>query len=260
VANIPQAYLFDVTQAARDARGGWDWERAIIEFDPRNSYIRNAWMGSDLYSTFNTAVQTDFGLSFDLDNPYYPVKGAAFVNGRLILSSQLDYYDRPGRGGLTDQIFVFNPEAGGSDYSPHVTKIETNLQIESALAEPTLVTSQPLPAPKALTPDTFTAQDLDLSGVNELFAKIAYSQQALDSGVARRVFETHFLQTSMDASQCRGTMLFTDELPARLQANVDRQNGFGRTAVELRSMVGTDHACAEMMASPPPPPPRPPGA
>lgn len=238
VANLPDLGLLSGTTA----RGGFAFERAIIEFDPRANYIKNGWWQGDLAHAAGTVIDPSFASGghsvFTLGQYAFPVKGAAFVGGRLILTAQA-----PASGAFINQYFTFDPDAAGTAADPHVKRIEASPGIKTALAE-AINAAVALPAMPMLTPDSLTAGEMRLAAVNELFSTIAYSQAALDSGVARRVFEKHFLETSLDPAMCRESMLFTADVPVRLSANVDRQNGFGRTAFQLREGLTTAHSCA----------------
>lgn len=263
VANIPETFLYEDREGKTR---GFDaiYSRAILEFDPRNLYLANAWGSphpsdvrggdNDNALSIRSGTYVDPNLEsyyyYDLNNYFAPVKGAAFVQGHLVVTAQAyilnylnDDFARGNGASFTDQTFYFNPDAAGTDLDPHITDVHKEYGIKSALSEATNSFAA-LPQPRALTPDTMTKGELNLAGVNELFARVAYSQQALDSGVARRIFENHFLATSVDAVNCTKTGVFNIDLPNRLNDNVDRQNGFGRTAYQLRENLDAEHACS----------------
>lgn len=240
VANLWNPATLDV------GRGVPAYDRSIIEFDPRVNYIKNAWMGDSLEDSFGTEFDGSLkGFSiYDLNDHFTPVRGAAFVNGQLVLTSNpFISAARSERGEVTTQNFYFNPSATGTDEDPFITKVEASEGNKTALGE-TVAQFESPPAAPVLTPDSLSGGELNLAGVNELFASIAYSQQALDSGVVRRVFEKHFLETSLDANSCKQSMLFTDQLPTTLAANKNRENGLGRTAFQLRENLTQEHGCA----------------
>lgn len=244
VANIAEPFLFDPLPLPRGDAA--PYFRAIIEFDPRANYIRNAWGGSDFNYSDGTTIDEDmtgFELTFLYDFTS-PIRGAAFAGGQLVLAT-LPSVNAVGRpvGGLVPQLVYFDPDAAGTNSDPHVTRVERASAAMSALGE-TIDEAAMVAAMPVLTPDTLTAGQLNLAGVNELFSRVAYSQQALDSGVVKRVFEMHFLETSLNPTTCRESMLFTTTLPVTLAANTQRRNGFGRTAFQLRENLTTDHGCA----------------
>lgn len=244
VANIAETFTFDT---ARNTRGETPpFYRAIIEFDPRANYIANAWGGQDLEDDTGTIIDDDLSgaILTSLTDYQSPVRGAAFTGGKLVLTT-IPAFDGGGaarEGAPVPQLVYFDPEADGDEDEPHVARIEAAGDFLSALGEANNIVAS-VPPPPALLQDTHT-DPMNLANVNEYFSKVAYSQQALNSGVVKRIFEKHFLETALDANQCRQSMLFTTNLPGELQANVGYQNGFGRTAYNLRAPLDQSHPCA----------------
>jgi len=87
-----------------------------------------------------------------------------------------------------------------------------------------------------------------MTTINSVFAQLAYSEQALESGALERIFTEHFIETSMDPEQCAVSTVIQN-VPGALLNNANTVNGIGRTAFQLRAPLMPDDACS----APPPP-------
>jgi len=220
--------LADSGEFARDA--------TVLEFDPRNNYLKNAWRASngDLSGSSSTVFAGGTDQAF-LSNAFQ-VEGLAFTNGKLTIASRTV----DSQAQLASALITFNPNGTNAPGSPKIERVErTNGQVVglSEISQGTPVASMALGNPEG---------GIDTTSINSLFAQLAYSQQALDSGFVQDVFSRHFFDTSIDPSGCAMSDL-AKRIPNVLQTFVNTQAGIGRTAYELRHVMGQpiapDHPC-----------------
>lgn len=238
-ASRERGSLFAVADVQRAVDGGG--YRAVLEFDPRDTYVVNAWSSArgDFDVLGGTVVNSGGRAVHDFADPGLRATGAAFVQGHLVVS-----FDQAGPETRSAQYFTFNPDAVNTAADPGVRRIDAGVPPSTALAELSNLTKA-LPARRTLAPP---GGPIDTVSINELFSRIAYSQQALDSGVVRHIFEKHFQETAINPAGCtRGNPVF-DRIPEKLSQFVDTRKGFGRVAYELRHPDGmpltSDNACA----------------
>jgi hypothetical protein len=232
--------------------------RAILEFDPRNNYLMNSWstIANDLAILSEQVVNGAGQAVHAFGDPGYRAKGAAFVQGNLVVAFDRDPTRDAETADAGPQYFTFDPAAANTASDPGIVRVDTGVPGSTALTE--LVNeSLALPAMRTLRAP---GGPIDTSSINVLFSRLAYSQQSLDSGVVRRVFEHHFQQTAINPSGCTSGNPVFDQIPSKLAQFVDTQSGFGRVAHELRNPGGTpltsDYACAAPDAPAPVTPPR----
>jgi hypothetical protein len=229
-------------------------DAALVEMDPNANYLVRAWNnledrgGADQGTIIGPGADTRL---FD-DTTRVQATGIAVVNGLVHISIQQEF---PINSGVSTapHTLVFDPSASGAPGSPNFTRLDVSTAGQiSALAERTPITLAgdvvgTLPGPSG---------PIDTQTINSHFAQLGYSQQVHDSGVARRLFEKHFLETSLSPQGCQASSVFTQELPQRLLENIGTQAGFGRTSFQLResandqSATGMPHPCVSPMQSP----------
>lgn len=229
-------------------------EGVLVEMDPTENYLVRAW--NNLDERGGQALGTIIGPGADprlFDNATnLQATGIAVVNGLVHISVQ---QETPINAGVSTapHTLVFNPNASGAAGDPNFTRLDVSSSRQiSALAERTPA----IPAGSVVASLPSPSGPIDTQTINSHFAQLGYSQHVLDSGVARRLFEKHFLETSRSPAGCQATSIFTNELPQRLVENVGTRAGFGRTSFQLResamlqSTTGNPHPCTSPMQSP----------
>ncbi|HBS29681.1 MAG TPA: hypothetical protein DEB06_09585, partial [Phycisphaerales bacterium] len=234
--------VFVVADAGLQSR-----DASVLEFDPRNNYLKNAWTSSS--GALGAAPETQFGSGTDASflNNVFQTEGLSFAKGKLTLAGRTV----DSQAQLASALVTFNPSATGSAGSPRVERVERTAGQVVGLSEVT--SGSPAPASVLANP----AGGVDTTSINTLFAQLAYSQQALDSGFVREVFSRHFFDTSIDPAGCAASTL-AQRIPDVLQQFVNTQAGIGRAAFELRHVSGQpiapNHPCfpADFAARTPP--------
>ena len=207
----------------------------IMEFDPRPNALYLKTVIRDATGQLNVTPDTVLGPGVPA-NPLAlvtRVNGMSYVDGKLQVA--VDTLDTGGNTG--SRLVTINPSATGAAGNPIVTNVDLLPAGISGLGEISIGTA----APSVTLANP--AGGIDTTSINALFARMAYSQQALDSGLVTAAFVNHFLATSQDPAGCAQSNLLA-MLPARLQAHVDQTSGIGRTAFDLRSGLTTNHPCA----------------
>jgi len=245
--------LFTVAEIPRVGESGGTY-RAVMEFDPRNNYIKNAWStaNSDLAIKDGTTVNANGASVYGFGLAEARAKGAAFADGHLVVAMETG--GEPIRGNqvvTTPQYFTFNVDATNTANDPRLRQIDAGAGTTTALSELTDI-SRLAPVPQQLSMPNGPVDNLS---VNHHFAKIAYSQQALDSGVVRNIFQKHFQETAIRPCGCTSGNAVFDSIPSKLGQFVNMSEGFGRAVYELRNPNGvaltSDNDCAAYFAQDP---------
>lgn len=197
---------------------------AILEMDPRNNYLvaAHSALNSPLGPTTSTSnpaglnlsqIQSITGLSADSDS----ITLSAIVGSGVGQMALLRYENIQGTPRLSEVRLA--PDG-----------FTTGLASE---------TTTPPPEPLKLREPT---GPIDMVGINARFAMMAYSQQALNSGVVERALRTEILKGAGNPDACAASGAL-NALPAILARHVDQQAGVGQTVAEFRLGLTDLHPC-----------------
>jgi hypothetical protein len=206
----------------------------ILEFDPRPNALYLKTVIRDVSGQLDVSPDTVLGPGVPANalDLVTRVNGMSYVDGKLQVA--LDTIDTAGNTG--SRLVTVNPSATGASGDPFVTNVDLLSPGVIGLSEVSIGTAAPSVA--LANP----AGGIDTTTINALFARMAYSQQALDSGLVTAAFVNHFLATSQDPSGCAQSNLLA-MLPASLQSHVNQTSGVGRTAFDLRNGLSANHPC-----------------
>lgn len=220
---------------------------ALLELDPRNNYLRSAF--SDVNDDF---AFDPFG-TFVLD-PFVDPSFAVITNQDV--TGLARFAVTPGSFvGVTQDVLVLGITVNALvDGLPTTLSITYNTQASNTPGDPRVfvITSSPTPvrdlaselrvtpqAPRALASAPGFPIDTSLPA---LFAQLAYSQQALNSGVVERLARNQILETARDPIGCANSGALGG-LGTPLQTYVDTRAGMGAAITAFRMGLPANHPC-----------------
>lgn len=220
--------------------------QAVIAFDPRpiSLYVQNTWWGSG--GSFQVTPDTSVAPTLDVSKlvSTQDFTGAAYDAGRLTLTGRAGT-STPGQA--VDFELVFNPGATGATGDPRITKIGPSKGNIVGLSE--ISNGVPI-APPVLDA---SPGGIDTTTINAIFARMAYSPQALQSGAIQAAFTRHFVNTAINPAACFNDPLVA-MIPQKLLQNANKTFGIGRTSFDLRNPGGNPlppaHPCSPNPAGP----------
>lgn len=247
--SIFAAGLYDggpILRPGSGERGSLYTELALWEIDPRNKYVRDTWWGVN--GDFNITAGTVQGSGFSTTAfPNVTHIGDVAVIDRMVRISADVSFSAPG-GAFNTFYITVNPDARGAS-NPFVVSLLSGQGEDVRGLTGDNEGSGFTPPPVALvTPGT---GGVDSTTINPLFSQLSYSSRALDSGLIRAIYESHFLATANNASACQVSAVFTTQLPAALTAHAGHTSGIGRVTHDLRSPLAPGDACNAPAISPP---------
>lgn len=227
-------------------RGNIYGNLAMWEIDPRNKYVKNTWWGDA--SDFNISAGTVQGPGYSTTT--FPTIGhigdAATVGRYVVISADVSF--TPPGGAFNSFYITVNPDAVGAN-SPFVVRLDSgNGEDIRALAG--VAETAPITAPSVTLVDP-GAGGIDNTSINSLFAQTSYSTRALQSGLIRAIYESHFLATANNAAACQADTVFTTQLPIALTNRAGQTNGIGRVTFDLRNPLAVNHVCNGSGTNPP---------
>ncbi|HYE03810.1 MAG TPA: FecR domain-containing protein [Phycisphaerales bacterium] len=210
-----------------------DPESVLLELDPRANYLVSAWRGGarDFEVTPDTANAVP---GLELAN-ITDISGLALVDGRVIYAAQVELADE----NVVQVLIEYNPRATGGPGDPRLVRIDatppgvflTGLagSAEHVLPRPPPALSLPVgPVDPRLEP---------------VFGQLAYSQQALGSGMVERLVSHHILENARDPAGCSDSgALFL--LPGILARHVHQHAGVGQSLHDFHADLPPGHPCA----------------
>ncbi|MBL8758226.1 MAG: FecR domain-containing protein [Phycisphaerae bacterium] len=220
-------------------------DAVILEYDPRTNYIRSAF--SDLTGDF-TPEPFDSVIDFSIDPEFVSVTNHRIVGvGRfsIVLGGGVGVgqegftfivnYTADVDGTPTTISTVINGEATRSFGDPIVLlATPTGRSLRDVSGETTAATGASIPlAPAPMMIDTSLPQ---------LFRELAYSQQALNSGVVSVLVTQQILASAQDPVGCAQSGAL-GALPSHLANHVNRRFGVGAAVAEFRNTLSPSHPC-----------------
>jgi hypothetical protein len=197
---------------------------AIIEMDPRNNYLVSA----------HSAVNSSLGNIGSVSNPsglnlmqVQTITGLSADANSVTLSAVV--------GSDMGQLALLRYETING--TPRLAEVRVAPDgFTTGLASETTATP---PAPMILREPS---GPIDMVAINTRFAMMAYSQQALGSGVVERALRTEILKGAGNPEACMHSGALT-ALPAILARHVDERAGIGQTVHEFRLGLTDLHPC-----------------
>lgn len=206
---------------------------AIVELDPRNNYLADAYsaFGGQLTidpNTANAAALSSF-------NSVNLISSIAYNNGLLNVA---------GTRSDTMGPVVFTVDTAGTNGTSRPIVGSTRLNNPAGgptgpIGAATTLSARPL-APLSLT-DPGGA--IDMRGLSAQFADLAYSQRALNSGAVNAIARAAILNSASDPSGCASSSEILNNLGPALQNRVAQRAGFGRAITDFRNSLPGGHPC-----------------
>lgn len=224
----------------------------VLEVDPRANYLRQAF--SDLNGDFAFDPFGTFVLDPNVDPSFatitdqnvtglarFDVTPGSFVGVTrdvlvLGLTVQANVDGTP-----TTLTVTYNTDASNQPGDPRVFVINsTAAQIRDLASE----SRRDLAPPPNLAPRPGFAYD---PSIPTLFADLAYSQQALGSGVVERLARNVILDTARNPAACANSNAI-NALSNNLQTYIDTRAGMGAAITAFRMGLPTNHPCLAVQA------------
>ncbi|MGD9689369.1 MAG: hypothetical protein AB7K52_07830 [Phycisphaerales bacterium] len=208
-------------------------DAVIFTVDPRVNYLRGA--VSDLTADFEILDSTivEAGLAIDSIDQ---VTGIALVSSPagdpiLVVTTRATVNGVPG-------VTLFNVFRIQDDGQTRLSSVGRSAFTINALASET-GGSPPGQPDLAIAPSPSEIDD----SAGELFAELAYSQAAVDSGVVERLIANQIVQTAMDPTGCAASMELATQLAAAISAHIDQRFGAGAAMFDFRLGLPPAHPC-----------------
>ncbi len=231
-------------------------QAALLELDPRNQFIRNAFQSSNgdfapLTGSGVTNGTMFVGGTATTLNSVENVLGMAYVGNKLILSA----VTTSGQSVL----ITYNPDANNTTNA----RLERVEFITPGAASPifTELGSEPVGitplAPVSLGAASFTTT-LD-PDINPVFREMSYSNQAAQSGVVRNLIAEHIVDRAGDGPGCRNSAAIQMNatinnglhLTGIIASHANQVRGVGQSITEFRSNLPPGHPCLPGMPAVP---------
>jgi hypothetical protein len=159
------------------------------------------------------------------------VTGLAYTGNTLIITGRTE--------DNKTVVLQYNPDATGGSGDPFIKRARIDAKDLFAAGS---YRGGNLPQPQVLTPST---RIVERDFINTTFADLAYSEQAMHSGVVERMARGQILQYARDANGCIASGQLT-QLNGIIQSHVGQQSGMGQVVGEFRDNLRTfdpNHPC-----------------
>lgn len=182
----------------------------LLEIDPRNNYIINAWsqIEGDFAGTPATGGANPRPAGPSIPNNFQAT-GVAFVGGQVILAGNVN--------GQNSQYTVKPPT--GTNLQPTVTSVRASTGTNAASGEGGYAGSSPFPL---AGPDRNYTR---IPGVDPLWLSTAYSRNAARSATFRRMVTNTIISHTPDAREHMGTTEFTTALQNAIADHYNQTDG-----------------------------------
>jgi hypothetical protein len=197
----------------------------LFELDPRTNYLVNGWAAAA--GAFNNSAGTATsqpGLSF---NSIAQVTGLAYVGNRLVIT------------GVSVQGQVVTVQYNPSSVGANVERVDTNGQYAFGSLGFAGGSGANAPASTTLTPAT---SRIEFTSINPVYAQMAYSTAARQSGVVGALLREQILATARDPAQClaSGALVSMGQIASRFDGQTA---GFGQSIAAFRDGLDAGHPC-----------------
>lgn len=233
------------SETPQGSPGVLDFSAFIGEFDPRTNYLRTAlWNGNG-----------DFAFSFDtLYNPSVDPSSNTITNARIVGVTQ--FRTTIGSGvGIPSEAFALTinvlATVNGTPNTP-ITLIY-NVSATGQTGDPRIIFGVPTDvrsrvlagerpgSPGASVPLLAAPAGIDTT-IGARFAVLAFSPQALASGVVLEMLQSELTQSAVNSVACAQSPAILS-LGNFLQARVNTRSGMGAAAFDFRSSLPDGHPC-----------------
>lgn len=231
-----------ITGASRGILGD---NAVIMEFDPRTNYVRSVF--SDLTGDFapdafdsivdpavDPSLNSVVGERVEGLGRFSVVLGGGVGLGQDAFAFLVNYTASI-NGTPTTVVALLNPLASRQIGDPSVLLVgPTQRNIRDFSGE----TAGAAAPSVALSPPP---SQIDTS-LPQLFRELAYSTQALQSGVLNRLVASQVVNTARNPSGCQQSTELTS-LPTFLGAHVNQRSGVGGAVADFRNALPPNHPC-----------------
>lgn len=201
----------------------------ILELDPRTNYLAAAYSASN--GAFSQTPGTVNLSRIDLEHTQ-AVTGMAYLNGVILMSAAVG-----GAASGQTVLVQYDPSASNTPGHPNIQRIVAAPEsFTNGLASET--TAHPRPSVPLDSPPG----RIDTLTINALFARLAYSPQAFNSGVVERSVRAEVLRTARDPAGCAASSEIGN-LRSLLASHVNQTAGVGRAVAEFRDSLPMMHPC-----------------
>lgn len=205
----------------------------IFEVDPRNNYLSGA--VSDFTDSFAPGPNTDVEPGLVI-NSVPRITGTSIVTDLsgtpiLIVTTNATVNGQPN----TTLINIFTVGADGNTRLAVVRR--STFRIEGLAGE----SRGTVPAPTTLS--AAPSAGLIDGSLDSLFAAMAFSTDAVASGVVERLIANQIIQTARDPSGCAASAELHMNLSAAISNHIDQRSGTGATVYDFRSGLPLNHPC-----------------
>ncbi|MEZ6209798.1 MAG: hypothetical protein R3B46_00915 [Phycisphaerales bacterium] len=211
------------------------FDSLVMEVDPRNSYLANAWFG--LAANVSELTGTTFGPGVNPTSAFAIERftGAAFVDGHLVLSA----FANVDNDAALESIYVhLNPNVNFNSDTSAITRIELANGQPSGLAG---INTGALAPSVSLIPSS--ASILQTAGIDPLLGRLAYSQDAWGSGFLLLLVLDAFTGASNNPEACLQDSQALAQLSINLFNNIDHQYGVANAIAQTHAMLMPGAVC-----------------
>ncbi|MGD9688240.1 MAG: FecR domain-containing protein [Phycisphaerales bacterium] len=207
---------------------------AILEFDPRNNYFVDAYTSDPSTGPIfvDTGTQNN-AAGFTSFDQVTRVDGISYNQGLLTVNGT--YEVTPGTPvPLQFQVNTFAAQSGGPNAVRRIDGLPSNR----------FGTVAHLPVnPPAPTSLTNPGGAIDMRGLTTLFADLAFSQRAFDTGVVTRMAESAVVASASNPIGCATSMELQTQLGPALMSRINQRAGMGRGITDFRNALPINHPC-----------------
>lgn len=201
----------------------------IAEVDPRSNYLSRAWSneGGALQATGGTQFLNS-GIELSKLNQ---VTGLAMAGDTLVITGKTS------DGKML--VLQYNPSAAGTKSDPYLKRVRIDAKQLFAAGSFNNVS-----VPPAASLDK-PSREIETSDINQTWAYMGYSSQAVQSGVAGQMARSQVLAFARDPQGCINSGALA-QLQNILPQYTNQVGGFGQTVGQFRDNlrnVDPDHPC-----------------
>jgi len=203
---------------------------SILEFDPRNNLLVDAFTIDNGRLTLSVGTQNNASGFIDFAQ-IERVDSIAYNQGALTVAATAAGVSGP-------IVFTINQGGDNSPGNPSVIRVDPLPARRFGFAGQLPI--QP-PAPQSLANPNFPG-GIDMRGMSALFADLAYTTQAFNTGVPSGFARSAVLAAARDSAGCISSTELANIGPF-VGSNVNLRAGIGRSVTQFRQSLPLNHPC-----------------
>ncbi|MBL8762829.1 MAG: hypothetical protein JNM07_00990 [Phycisphaerae bacterium] len=218
-----------ITAGSRTARGRGSF--SLIETDPRARLIITAFRGDR--GDFEPTADTTFDPpGFDI-NSITEFTSLARVGDVYLIAARALAAD----GSVTNVLIEYASGATNGNGDPRVRRVAVNPDPGFVARS---IAAQRRADPIAVPVISDPPGPVDTETISPLFAQLAYTQSALDSGLIEALLRQHVVETSADPAAAAASPAMAS-LSSLLGSHVNQTSGIGRATADFRGGLLSGH-------------------